>query len=498
MGRVASIWLATIVASGGCAQLFGIEDTTGPTGGDDTPPPASTLTYTRISVGATAVRSPLDVSANTATYIPADTTDPSGIRRVPTTLIGTSEWTAPLTVAAPVFFDLPDFPTPIKRIFDLPVQNVIGLFGVLEHPNAQPAPAGAQMNVDATLDVPYNGTDGLQMYAVGTWQQIGFAGPAAGAVAWTVPTFPFTSVSSLTGRPLEQITPQDAVYLLRYTGNDLQGSIAVPGFTQSVNNALTGTMQTNAHDRTLQISVDTNAPSTRFAQTRPAMSNVAMSWSVVAGPGYQIVSNSGPVLIAQSLAVGASGAINVPYGNPFVAAHDWPDVMTWSTSASRTYTPPALALPVTASTGLYQLVQPTAGMTLDLPAGLPITITMGDTTLTTDGATVTVDPTKAVPVSFVSDVADNTLFQLQLFELVPNATTGATALTYLQKLGASSSNGPSFLLPPELFEVGKTYVLRAVCIQGGFTTISTGDLTNRSLPQAVGYMDSAVFTVAAP
>jgi len=188
----------------------------------------------------------------------------------------------------------------------------------------------------------------------------------------------------------------------------------------------------------------------------------------------------------------------VPYGNPFVGTHDWPDVVTWSTSASRTYTPPALGLPVTASTGLYQLASPAAGLTLDLPAGLPITITMGGTALTTDGATMTVDPNKAVPVSFVADVADNTLFQLQLFELVPNAPTGATALAYQQKLGASSTNGPNFLLPPELFEVGKVYVLRAVCIQGGFPTIATGDLTNRALPQAVGYMDSAVFTVAAP
>src|SRR5215813_2600670 len=108
MGRVASVWL--LVSLGGCAQLFGIDDTTGPTGGDDAPPPATTLAYTRISIGANAVRAPLDVTANTATYIPPDATDPSGIRRVPTTLVGTNEWTAPLTAAAPVFFDLPDFP----------------------------------------------------------------------------------------------------------------------------------------------------------------------------------------------------------------------------------------------------------------------------------------------------------------------------------------------------------------------------------------------------
>jgi len=505
MGRPATAMLVFLGLAGGltgCAQLFGLDATTGPTGGDDDQP-ATTLQYQRISVGATAVRSPLNITANSAEYLVPDTTDASGIRRVATTTVGTDTWSASLAgMAAPVFFDLPDFPAPIKRIFDFPEQHVKGLFGVLEHASAQPAPGGAQMDVNATLDIPYNGTDGLQMYVVGTWQQRGFAGaelPAAAATAWVVPTFPFTSVTSLTGRPLEQIIQQDAVYLLRYGAgtSDLQGVVEVPGFTQSVSVTLTGAMITNAHDRTLNVTVDTNAPATRFAQVRPAMTNVAESWSVVAAPGYQIVSNSGIVLTAGGLTVGASGALNVPYGNPFVAKHDWPDVMTWSTSATRTFTPSAMGLPVTPQTGLFQLIEPTAGLTLDLPAGLPITITMGATALTTDGVTMTVDPTKAVPVSFQADKVDNTVYQLQLFELVPNLPTGATALAYHQTLGATGTK-PSFLLPPELFEVGKTYVLRAICIQGGFPALDTGDLTNRAPPQAVGFLDSAVFTVAAP
>ena len=497
MGRAAT--LVVIVGLTGCAQLFGIDSTSGPSSGDDAPPaPSSSLKYQRISIGAQAVRSPLDLTNDTAIYIVPDMTDPSGIRRVPVTQTATDTWTAPLTAPAPVFFDLPDFPTPIKRIFDFPEQNLFGLFGVLEHPNPQPAPAGATLTINVGLNPVYAG-ELLRLFTVGSWNlRDAPAGEvAAGAGAWNV-TFPFSSVSSQVGRPLEQITTDDAVYLLRYGAgtSDLQGVLEVTPFTQSVSDTLTGTISPNPHDRTLSFTVDTAAVATRFSATRPAMANLSMSWSVVAAPGYQIVSNAGPVLQAAGVAAGGD-SISVPYGNPFVANHDWPDVLTWSTAESRSFTPPALGLPVAPQTGMFQLAFPTAGMALSLPAGLPITLTMSGTPLTTDGVMMTVDPAKAVDVSFVADVPANTAYQLQLFELVPNSQTAPTALVYQQKLGATGSK-PEFLLPPELFEVGKTYVLRAICIQGGFPTLGMGDLTNRMPPQAVSFLDGAVFTVAAP
>jgi hypothetical protein len=120
---------------------------------------------------------------------------------------------------------------------------------------------------------------------------------------------------------------------------------------------------------------------------------------------------------------------------------------------------------------------------------------MNGTPLTADGMMMTVDPAKAVEVSFVADVADNTLYQVQLFELLPNAQN--TALVFTTRLGASGTK-PSFLLPPELFEVGHNYALRAICIQGGYPTIGTGDLTHREPPQAVGFLDAGAFTVVAP
>jgi hypothetical protein len=57
---------------------------------------------------------------------------------------------------------------------------------------------------------------------------------------------------------------------------------------------------------------------------------------------------------------------------------------------------------------------------------------------------------------------------------------------------------PELVLPPELFEVGKTYHLRASVTLGGYPALADGDLTERELPVAIASMDSGVFMVVAP
>ena len=61
-----------------------------------------------------------------------------------------------------------DVPTPIKRIFDFPEHNLFGLFGVLEHPNPQPSPAGATLTINVGLNPVYNG-ELLRLFTVGSW-----------------------------------------------------------------------------------------------------------------------------------------------------------------------------------------------------------------------------------------------------------------------------------------------------------------------------------------
>jgi hypothetical protein len=185
-----------------------------------------------------------------------------------------------------------------------------------------------------------------------------------------------------------------------------------------------------------------------------------------------------------------TGAIDVMFGNPFVSK-GWPTVLTWSATASRSFSPDAGPLAIGLSAGLYQTVQPTLDMVLALPAGLPESFTIDGRPLSIDGVMIP-KPTAPVRVTFVSDITTNTLYMLTLNELVPNA--GGTALT-LKPVLASTGLKPEFTLPPDLIVAGKFYSLRAVCIQGGYPSAADGDLRPRSLPYAAGYLDSGVFSV---
>ena len=481
----------------GCAQIWGIHDTTG--AGDDTMPSSVSLAWERISLGTTAIHAPQDLTGMHATYLVPDSSDPAGFRRVMAEQTAVDTWTAPLTAAAPVLYELPDYPATIPRLWDFPAPDLRGSFGIYEHPNPTPAPSNAQLAISVTLPSPY-ASEGLQIYTVGSWTVRGFSGaeiPAAAATTWNV-TVPFSTVGSLTGRPLEKVISNDAVLALRYTGADLSGVLeATPFDMVDGANAISGAMQPVTKDQPIDVRISPASLPGRFGQARPVNGGLTMQWSVVASPGYEVVSNLGPVLTSGSVAMTTTTSITGMYGNPFTAKHDWPSVFTWVAYETRTVTPPGQTLPVTLYTELYELAKPTGTTTLDLAVGLPITITMNGKPLTSDGMTVTVDPNQAVDVSFQADVVTNTFYQLQVFELVPNLPMTPTALVFQNRLGASGSK-PQFKLPPELFTPGKYYVLRAVCIGGGFPGVADGDLRTRTYPQSVGLLDGGVIQVVAP
>jgi len=479
----------------GCAQIWGIHDTSG--AGDDAMTSQVSLSFERISLGTSPIHAPLDITGFHATYLVPDAGDPAGFVRVMAEETAPGTWSAPLTSPAPVLYELPDYPMTIPRMWDFPVADLRGSFGVYEHPNPTPAPSNAQLAINVALPSGYAG-EGLQIYTMGSWTIRGFSGaeiPAAGATQWTV-TVPFSTVGSITGRPLEKVTTQDAVFALRYTGADLSGTFEATPFDMiDGGNPIAGTMQAVTKDQTLDVHVNPMVLPGRFGSVRPVTGNLALTWSVVASPAYEVVSNLGPPLTSGTVTTATT--ITNTYGNPFTAKHDWPSVFTWAATANRTVTAAGQSLPATLYSQLYQLAKPTGTTTLDLPAGLPITITMNGTPLTSDNMMVTVDPNKAVDVSFQADVVTNTLYQLQLFELVPNLPTAPTALVLQTKIGVSGSK-PQFKLPAELFAPGKSYVLRAICISGGFPGIAQGDLRTRTFPQSVGYLDGGVFQVVAP
>jgi hypothetical protein len=476
--------VAGITVVSGCAQLFGLDET------DKDPDFGVSLAWQRNSIGATVVAAPQDLTGRTATYLVADDAEPTGLARVIADQPAADLWTADLRGLPAVQFDLPDFPAPLARQFEFASKDVVGLFNVFEHPNPTPGDPNAMLTVQVALEAPYN-NEGLQLFTLGSWNLRGLEPPLVGSLAIAPPPFTFGSMSSLTGRPHEALTTADAVVALRYVGNDLTGFAEIPAFNQTATDTLVGTMAPNPKDQMLDIRVDQANVAQRYTAVRPAMANLSMSWSLRAAPGYATANDLGPLLNAAGVGPADPTSITVPFGNPFAATHDWKTTLRWATQQSRTTVPPGQTLPVTLLARMEEVHLPSPALELKLPAGLPELISFDATPLSIDGIAIPT-PTRAVRISFVTNPAANTFYQVQLLDLVPNM-----AMTELDRVVvyAVAGSEPRFTLPPEVFVTGHYYAIRAISVQGGHPGIADGDLTQRELPFAQAFMDSGVFQV---
>jgi hypothetical protein len=397
-------------------------------------------------------------------------------------------------------------PTPIPRLFALPSPQLSVLYSVLEHAGRHDAPIAATFAVDVALDAPIAAGQSFQTYVVGAWLQRGFSAAEApiGAPQLAPPPFAFTAGNSVAGRSsLDLVTPDDAFLILRYTGAGLTGVAEAPAFAQTdmATTVPPATMTAVTQDQNLDVKITPATIAARYTKVTPAVATLQMNWSLVAAPGASIASNAGPALQSGTVAMADPG-ITVPYGNPFVT-RGWNTIFTLATFESRVYAPTdpmGMATPITLFAGMTQFFDPAHATDLELPAGLPQTITLfGNVLLTTDTVMVKL-PTKFVDVGFTVDTPmlatgpapSPTLYELDVFDLVVDPT--AMALER-QLVLAAVSDVPKFALPPELFQAGHRYSLRAVAYLGGFPTIDQGNLLDRQLPLAQGYLDGGVFTV---
>jgi hypothetical protein len=476
----------------GCAQLAGIDETSDRNRG------GNSAAVVQRSIGTRVVDGALDLTGLQATYLVANVDSPTGFDRVRAGDAGQGTWTVDLPEVAPVIVTLPGVPSPVPVLFALPSRALTVLHSVLEHPGRSPAPEGAMLNVKLTLDAAVADTDALQVFTVGAWTARNIS-PAELPVGSTMLdlTYPYISATSLSGRPeLDRLTVDDTFLILRYSGALLTGFAEAPAFDQTGNDIVSATMMTPV-PATEQLAVTFDAPRlvTRFAAARPAVSGFSISWSLVAAPGYEVPQSSGPTLNRGLLDATALG-VTASYGNPF-AMRGWKTIFSLQAQMTRVYTPPGTMTPVTLSAGMSQLLDPPPpGFGLTLPAGLPAVISIDGTLLSTDGQTIA-PPSKFVEVTFAADtpvagMPNATLFSLTVFDLLPNAV--ATGLEYRRVFSALGAE-PRFALPPEIFQAGHSYTLRAACLLGGFPRIGEGDLVTRELPQAQSFLDSAVFTV---
>ena len=468
----------------GCAQLAGID----PTSGEGLP--GDSLTVKRMSVGKTVDVGPLDLTGLTASYLVQGA---AGVERVAATNDGGGRWVTKVRTPAPVLFTLPDDPK-LLRLYDFRRSALTVQYAQLEHPGRTPAPDGAMLTVAAHLDAPTTAADRFQVYTVGSWSAFDVPAPAEASTD-VMATYAFDVSRRVAFRAqLDRLTTQDVFLVLRYTKSMLLGDVlsgvaeAVP-FDQTGNDMVSATMTAVTADRKLDVKLSEDIP-LRYLPVRPAVSDLKMSWTLVAAPGAAIALDAGPVLNGGDL-MSTDVGVNTMYANPFAGPpHNWSTLLTLVTFETRTYKPSA-DVTVKLQAGMNQYVAPAEGLLLSFDAGLPESIKLGDLPLSSDGNSVA-KPTSFVHVEFDAKPPTNTLFGLQLFDLLPNGD--GTELEYHMVLDALGDDA-KFELPPELFVVGHSYTLRAICISGGFPAVGSGDLTTRQLPISQSYLDSGVFTV---
>ncbi len=472
------MWLPICLLFGGCAQLAGIDNTSGDGRA------GLSLGVERVSIGTTVERSPQDLSTSTATYFIGDTA-------VEAVELEPGTWTADVFDATPpVVFDLPDNPGPIfDRQIELPSKALLTSFDVLEHPDPAASALTDTITINATLDVATAGNESFELFVVGTWTARALEAPVLGAAVLAPPEFQIGSMANLTGRPHETITLDDTPVIIRRVGTTLNGLFEPSPFAQVAANTLSGALTTVAADQTLSAAIDQPAATAKLGVVRPAITvGPVFTFDVTSAPGAELGSNAGPRLVS-----GVVGALDVAltaaFANPF-ASKGWGAVLTYSAAGSRTLTPTGETLPVTLGAGMVQVADdPQAVARLDFPAPLPELVEIDGQSLSIDNATIA---RPVAPVEITMEVGSATLYALEVRELVPNAKV--TALEPQLTLNAVSDT-PSFTIQPEVFQAGKLYSLRVRTITGLFSGVVAGDLRTRSLPFASAFVDVGIFRV---
>jgi hypothetical protein len=481
MGALAyAPWIGAATVVAGCAQIAGISNTTaqGP----------ATLEIQRASVGATVTMTPLDLSLDPPTFLVPDPTATCGMALAIASPAAPATWSVQADGTPASLYTAPDG-TIYELAFASRAQRDV--FWAYEHPNPTPPGASSQLAMNVMLPSPYAAMQTFSLEAIGPWASHPLATaelPIIGgaAIATTIAYSAFTK--SAPGQSA-RITKQDVVLLLRHTGADLTGVWQADSFDQTdATDTLGGpaAMTAVTDDHTFDATISPTAIASRYAALRPAVGTPTLSWAVYAGAGYSVGTfpgvtlNSGPVAMTDTTV--ASG-----FPMPF-AALGWRPALLYIASASRPFT--LAGAPTSLNAFAYTFADPASGMTLDLPAGMPDLISLAGAPLNVDGMTVVIDPTKGVAVDIVPDAAVNTLYQIQIDELVSDGVT-------VKRKPVANVRGPdkNFVLPPWYFLVNHTYKITASCIVGGYPNAATGDLATFALPMSVGQLDSAVFTV---
>jgi hypothetical protein len=390
-----------LLLASGCAQLFGIDETSAP----DAPSGEQvTLSMQRASIGASLVRAPFDLTGQTAKFLVDD--GGGGFTQIDGVLGPADTFSAPILTGTPAaLFSMPDM---VLRLSALPSRDQRWHYGVFEHPDpVAPLPNSIVM-LTVTLPTQYVAAETFRVEVIGAWMRrplmaADLPTPAAGNVNISR-ALPYASFTPSTSSPAAKIVASDVALLLRYgtppaTANQLTGVFQAQFEQTDGTDPMNGTLSAVQAGDALSATIDPPGYSARFAAVNPAVTGLGMSWSVNASPGHAVGSTGGVALNSASPAM-TDTTINASYGNPFESL-DWRAILTFVSSSSRTYMVGTTAVPLGASLVTYQT--PGTGLGLTFPVGLPITVRANLTPLTSDGMNLPLDLSKAVTIDAIID-----------------------------------------------------------------------------------------------
>ena len=481
---------ALLVGATGCAQIFGINNTTSP----DVGPSEVTAQLQRVSIGATVVKTPYDLSKQTGKFLVEN--GAGDLMQVPAMVLGTDTFAATIpTGTPPVLFTLPDAPIPYLRLWSAPSRVQKGNFLAYEHALAADPSATAAITVSVNLPTPYMASEALRVEVIGAWTGHTLAGaelPAAAATAINT-TIMYSLFPSFVGAAPKKISTDDVVLVERYLGNQLTGYYKPPPFMQSESDTISGDMMAVTPDQPLSAAVTPMAYTQRFAAVRPAVTGGGTSWALTAAPGYAYAASAGVKLHAGAVAA-TDTMINTMYANPFDSL-GWHPLVFISSAQARTFSFSGVMTSLGAN--MYTAAEAGTGLTFDMPAGLPITMRVNQMPLTIDGAMLPLDLTMPVEFDAQFDRTNNSAYQMTLWEMVLSADMMRVENHPIVD-AITSGDSPKFRLPPELLMVDHYYFVTFRSMKGGLTGAATGDLQTVTLPISVAAADSAVFKVTMP
>jgi len=488
--------LAALVASTGCAQIAGIDETSGSGGNAD----LASVQVQRVSIGASVAKSPQDLSGQSATFYDDSA---STLAPVPGVLAAPDTFTADVAGTPSVIVTLPEDDTVIpRRLYATPAREQKVNFSVLEHAGAQPPPPNAALDLNVTLPTAYVSGETFSVEAIGPWTGtlLGAELPAADTGATTIDPapIPYKALTSTVGGTPSAITMSDVVLVLRYNVSRLTGVFQTQFDQTDGPDPVAGAMTEVPATNTLTATIAPATYQTRFSSVRPNLGTQALSWRVVAAPGWSVADATG-VRLGSGAVDPAETTITAMYGNPFESL-TWKAVFTVSTVASRAYTYSDGTM--SAGTALYasmsSVAEPSTTLDITMPAGLAVTVTANATPLVTDGQTLALDLTQPVTIDATVDKSTSSAYGPSDIGFGFETTGPTPVVTKTTILDALTAGTTEFRVPPELFTAGRTYYVQYRTYVGGFTGAASGDLQTISLPYSTSTVDSAVFTVGMP